>query len=89
MQKLEIEICTCRAEMKDFKEMISERVKGLEARNLLCQTNPATCSTARKLDDYIQRESGKTARTAVVISCIVSCAGFALNSLIALFRRMK
>lgn len=67
----------------------NERVRALESKTLLCQTNPSTCSTARKLDEYIARQKGKTGQVTGIIACIISCAGFAVNGIIAIVKGAK
>lgn len=67
----------------------NERVRALEAKVLLCQSNPATCSTARKLDEYIGQQKGRTGQVTGVIACVISCAAFAVNGIAALVKGVR
>lgn len=84
MMRVELEVSSFRAEMKEFKKTVTERLSGLDSKTSMCQINPKTCSTARKLDEYIKEDRGKSGKTISIIGCVISCVTLALTLIIKL-----
>lgn len=60
--------------MREFKDAVQRRIGSLEGRQRECQANPLTCTTARRLDEYIHLDSGRGKN-------LVSYGGFAVSIL--------
>ncbi len=76
MQNLAQELSEFRGEMKEFKMSVKERISSLEQDTRKCQTEPSTCSNARKIDEHIKNHSGTFGKVSTVLS--VSIAFIAL-----------
>lgn len=73
MQDLKVEMSGFRAEMKEFKKTVDKRIDSLDNRTLSCQYNPSVCATARKLDEHIKSDAGKSGKIIGIIGCVISC----------------
>jgi hypothetical protein len=82
---LEVELADFRREMQELKTSMAERMKTVESKTLLCQTNPATCSTARRLEEHIAHDNGRTGKIAGIMGCISGTGGFLFALLTSLF----
>lgn len=73
MNDLKVEMSGFRAEMKEFKKTVDKRIDSLDNRTLSCQYNPSVCATARKLDEHIKTDAGKSGKIIGIIGCVMSC----------------
>lgn len=85
---LKMELCGFRSEMKEFKKTVEKRIDSLDSRQLMCQTNPLSCANARKLDEHIKNDAGKSGRTTAVIACVISCFNVAVTVITLIVRGM-
>ncbi len=76
---LKVELCGFRSEMKEFKKTIEKKVDALDSKSMACQFNPNICATARRLDEHIKADAGKSGRTMAVIACVISCFNVAIT----------
>jgi len=79
MESLSIQMAAFLSEMQEFKKTVLERIANLESTSRLCQTNPSTCATARKLDEHVAHDSGKLGKNTALICCIISCLNMAIS----------
>ena len=88
MNGLQVELSGFRSEMKEFKKAVEKRMDCLDSRSTACQYNPNVCATARRLEEHIKSDSGKTGRTTAVIACVISCFNVALTVITLVVRGM-
>ena len=82
--KLNIELSSFSAEMREFKASIIKQLAELEKHKHHCQENPASCANARRLDEYIAMDKSRLGRTTGLIGCALSSASM-LFTLITVF----
>ncbi len=73
-----------KAELREFKRCVSDRLAELSKIAGRCQAEPQKCANARRLDEHLKNHSGKFDRVFVVLgfcigtlSLIISFAVFA------------
>ena len=76
---LQVELSGFRSEMKEFKKAVEKRMDCLDNRSTACQFNPNVCATARRLEEHIKADAGKSGRTTAVIACVISCFNVAVT----------
>ncbi len=74
-----VELCSFRAEMKEFKKTVEKRIGSLDNRQFQCQTNPLTCANARKLEEHIKADNQKSGKVIALIACVISCFNVAVT----------
>ena len=79
MNGLQVELSGFRSEMQEFKKAVEKRMDCLDNRSTACQFNPNVCATARRLDEHIKNDAGKSGRTTAVIACVISCFNVAVT----------
>ena len=79
MNDLKVELSGFRSEMKEFKKAVEKRMDCLDNRSTACQFNPNVCATARRLEEHIKADAGKSGRTTAVIACVISCFNVAVT----------
>lgn len=84
--KLNIELSSFSAEMREFKNSIIKQISDLEKHQHKCQENPSSCANSRRLDEYIANDKSKLGRTTGIIGCALSCASM-LFTIITVFAK--
>ena len=77
-KEIEAQLAAFIAKFEDFKATSNDRLGQIEKKAVLCQTNPLTCATARKLEEHISADSGKMGKITGIIGCIISCISTAI-----------
>ena len=85
---LKVELSGFRSEMKEFKRTVESKIDSLDSRSTACQFNPNVCATARRLEEHIKNDSGKTGRTTAVIACVISCFNVAVTVITLIVRSL-
>ena len=86
LNDLNVELSGFRSEMKEFKKAIEKKVECLDNRSIQCQFNPNVCATARRLEEHIKADAGKSGRTTAVIACVISCFNVAVTLITLIVR---
>ena len=79
MNDLQVELSGFRSEMKEFKKAVEKRMDVLDSRQFQCQMNPASCANARRLEEHLKSDAGKSGRFMAVIACVISCFNVAVT----------
>ena len=85
---LKVELSGFRSEMKEFKRTVEIKIDSLDTRSTACQFNPNVCATARRLEEHIKSDSGKTGRTTAIIACVISCFNVAVTVITLIVKGM-
>ena len=85
---LKVELSGFRSEMKEFKRTVEIKIDSIDSRTMACQLNPSVCATARRLEEHIKNDSGKTGRTTAVIACVISCFNVAVTVITLIVRSL-
>lgn len=88
LNDLKVELSGFRSEMKEFKKAIEKKVDCLDNRSVQCQFNPNVCATARRLEEHIKTDAGKSGRTTAVIACVISCFNVGLTLITLIIKGM-
>ena len=75
------DLCGMKAELREFKRCVNERMTELSKIAGRCQAEPQKCANARRLDEHLKNHSGKFDRVLGfcigTLSLIISFAVFA------------
>ena len=85
---LNVELSGFRSEMKEFKKAMEKRRDCLDNRSTACQFNPNVCATARRLEEHIKADAGKSGRTTAVIACVISCFNVSVTLITLIIKGM-
>ena len=88
MNGLQVELSGFRSEMKEFKKAVEKRMDVLDSRQFQCQMNPASCANARRLEEHLKSDAGKSGRIMAVIACVISCFNVAVTVITLIVRGM-